>query len=116
MTSYRAEAFGMLAILRFLIQMAEFTEMSYQWTGVIGTDSQSLLDTLCGKDETRLERDRDEHINMRGATAVIDCACPDWDILIEIQDALSKLSGITLQHVKGHQDRDRAYHTLDQMA
>ena len=116
MTSYRAEAYGMLAILRFLIRLAEFTEMSYQWTGIIGTDSQSLLDTLCGKDETRLERDRDEPINMTGTTVVLDCACPDWDILIEIQDSLSKLSGITLQHVKGHQDREREYHTLDQMA
>lgn len=106
----------MLAILRFLIRMAEFTEMSYPWTGVVGTDSQSLLDTLCDKDETRLERDRDEPINMSGAPVVLDCACPDWDILIEIQDALVKLPRIKLQHVKGHQDRERAYHTLDQMA
>ena len=109
MTSYRAEAYGMLAILRFLIRMAEFTEMTFPWTGVIGTDSQSLLDTLFGKDETRLKRDRDEPVNMEGAQVVLNCTCPDWDILIEIQESLS-------QHVKGHQDRERAYHTLDQMA
>ena len=106
MTSYRAEAYGMLATLRFLIRMAEFTEMTFPWTGVVGTDSQSLLDTLCGKDETRLEIDRDEPIYLGGAPVVLDCACADWDILIEIQDSLKQLPMIKLQHVKGHQDRE----------
>ena len=49
-TSYRAEAYGMLSIMRFLIRIADFTEMQFQWKGVLGTDSQSLLDTLHGKD------------------------------------------------------------------
>jgi hypothetical protein len=44
------KAYGMLSIMRFLIRIAEFTEMSFQWQGVLGTDSQSLLDTPSGKD------------------------------------------------------------------
>jgi hypothetical protein len=49
--SYRAEAYGMLSLLRFLIRIAEHAEMSFQWSGVIATDSLSLLDTLFGHDE-----------------------------------------------------------------
>jgi hypothetical protein len=49
-SSYRAEAYGMLSIMRFLIRIAEYTEMSFQWQGVLGTDSQSFLDALSGKD------------------------------------------------------------------
>lgn len=37
--------------MRFLIRIAEFTEMQFQRQGVLGTDSQSLLDTLTGKDK-----------------------------------------------------------------
>ena len=114
-TSYRAEAYGMLSILRFLIRMAEFAEMHWQWTGVIATDSQSVLDTLFGHDEARLDRDRDEPVNLSGSKVVLDCVSPDWDVLIEIQDSLEKLPSISLSYVKGHQDRTRSYQSLDVM-
>jgi hypothetical protein len=114
-TSYRAEAYGMLSILRFLIRMAEFAEMQLPWTGVIATDSQSVLDTLFGHDEARLDRDRDEPINLNGSKVVLNCAAPDWDVLIEIQDSLEKLPNISLSYVKGHQDRTRSYQELDVM-
>jgi hypothetical protein len=44
--SYRAECSGMLAILRFLIRLAEYTDMVGTWVGRVGTDSQSLLDRV----------------------------------------------------------------------
>jgi hypothetical protein len=98
--------------------MAEFEEMRVPWTGVVATDSLSLLDTLFGRDETRRERERerDEPINLSGSKIVMDCLSPDWDILIEIQEALQKLPNIRLEHVKGHQDRDRRFADLPQMA
>ena len=114
-TSYRAEAYGLLALMRFLIRMAEFTEMQQPWIGRIATDSLSLLDTLRGKDDTRMERERDEPINLSGSKVELNCISADWDVLIEIQDALTKLPQICLQHVKGHQDRHRAYQNLDQL-
>ncbi len=40
-TSYRAEACGLLSILRFLIRLAEFTSMPGNWRGIIATDSQA---------------------------------------------------------------------------
>ena len=50
MDSYRAECSGMLSILRFIIRLAEFTAAATTWEGTIGTDSQSMLDTIFGRD------------------------------------------------------------------
>ncbi|KAI2490363.1 hypothetical protein MHU86_24203 [Fragilaria crotonensis] len=41
--SYRAEAYGMLAILCFLRRLAEFTTQMEPWTGILATDSESLF-------------------------------------------------------------------------
>ena len=53
MDSYRAECSGMLSFLRFLIRLAEFTAMFEPWCGVLGTDSQSLIDRLFQKNPCR---------------------------------------------------------------
>jgi hypothetical protein len=42
-----------------------------------------------------------------GGPVVLDCSCPNWDILIDIQASLAQLPLIKLQHVKGDQDRER---------
>jgi exonuclease III len=112
-TSYRAEAYGMLSLMRFLIRIAEFTDMQFQWQGILGTDSQSLLDTLSGKDKDPQAEEGPIPIN--GSAVILDPLCPDWDVLIEIQLSQVQLPGIKLQHVRGHQDRTTAYHRLDQM-
>ena len=81
--------------------------MQFQWTGIIGTDSQSLLDTINGKDvEPQAETDP---IPIHGATVVLDVLCPDWDILIEIQSAKELLPAVKLQYVQGH---PRQFHTV----
>ncbi len=54
--SYRAEACGVLSILRFSISLAEFTQMHEPWTGVVATDGQNLLDTLEGIDNVKRRR------------------------------------------------------------
>ena len=111
-TSYRAEAYGMLSIMRFLIRIAAFTDMHFQWKGIICTDSQSLLDTLNGKD---VDPQADEApLDIHGSEVVLDELCPDWDILIEIQIAKKELPDVRLQYVQGHQDRTRQYNSLDQ--
>ena len=51
MDSYRAECSGMLSILRFLIRLSEYTNMVAEWQGIIGTDSQSMLDTILGQNK-----------------------------------------------------------------
>ena len=102
-SSYRAEGYGLLSILRFLIRIAEFTGRTHApWIGTLVTDSQSVLKTLAGRDEKF--NAVDEPVSIDGTTVVLDVLCPDWDILIEIQMALSQLPGLRLKYVKGHQD------------
>jgi hypothetical protein len=115
--SYRAEGYGLLSILRFLIRMAEFTEKTDPWSGIIGTDSLSVLDTLQGKVQAGVGRDRmHAPIIMRGEAVVLDTLSADWDVLVEIQYAMTQLPGIQLQYVKGHQDRTTAVARLPLLA
>ena len=99
--------------MRFLIRIAEFTGMQFHWQGVLGTDSQSLLDTLSGKDKD--PQAEEGPIPIHGAMVVLDVLCPDWDVLFTIQKSQQQLPGLTLRHVRGHQDRRTAYARLDQM-
>lgn len=39
----------------------------------------------------------------------LDPLIPAWDIISGIQNLLQEMPDITLQHVKGHQDRDTQY-------
>ena len=94
--------------------MAEFTDMQFPWIGVIGTDSQSVLDTLNGRDKDPHQDDIPVPLN--GGQVVLDVMIPDWDVLVEIQRALETLPHIKLVYVKGHQDRHTPYEQLDQMA
>ena len=46
MDSDRAECSGMLSILRFSVRLGKYTNKAEEWSGIIGTDSQSILKTL----------------------------------------------------------------------
>ena len=108
--SYRADACGILSFLRFLIRISHFTQMHDQWHGVLATDSQSVLDTLFGRDSDNPHHD---HSMQRGRAPVeLDPMCPEWDVLIEIQVALRELPRVRLQYLAGHQDKKKAYNTL----
>ena len=111
MNSYRAEAYGLLSILRFLIRIKEYTGMHDPWVGVLATDSQSVLDTLQVGDKDMQEEDTP--IDLDKGQVVLDCLRPEWDILIEIQSALQSLRHVRLQYVRGHQDRKKPYQSLD---
>ena len=106
MDSYRAECTGMLSLLRFLVRVAGYTNQEFPWRGLIGTDSQSMLDRVYdsgGQEGTR-------------KLAVLDVLDPEWDLLVEIQDALQELPGVSLTYVKGHQDDRAPYERLPLVA
>ena len=107
MDSYRAECTGMLSILRFLIRIAMYTNMEDPWRGLIGTDtSQSMLDSLFEPGEPHTRRQ----------LATLDALDAEWDLLVEIQEALRELPGVDLVYVKAHQDDRVAYDCLPLMA
>jgi hypothetical protein len=102
-TSFRAEGVGLLSLLRFLIRIAEYTMMHEPWTGIVATDSQSLLDTLFGSDCS--PDNCQAYLNL----PELQPLQAEWDVLVEIRHALESLPGIKFQYVKGHQDRKVSY-------
>ena len=44
--SFRAEAYGLLSFLRFLLRIKEYRGMHNPWVGILATDGQSVLETL----------------------------------------------------------------------
>jgi hypothetical protein len=74
------------------------------------TDSQSVLQTLGGGNDDIL--DCNEPVRIGGNKIVMDDMCPDWDVLIHIQEFLFLLLEIILKFIKGHQDCDTAYAQL----
>ncbi|KAI2506412.1 hypothetical protein MHU86_8038 [Fragilaria crotonensis] len=111
--SHRAECSGMLAFLRFLIRIAEYTDMFEPWVGRIGTDSQSMLDRLFGKQDESTMDSKEYKVSSLRSLDVLD---PEWDLLNEIQITLRFLPDVTLEYVKGHQDDHTEYLQLSLMA
>jgi hypothetical protein len=104
----------MLAILRFLIRLASYTDMFCTWAGTVGTDSQSLLDTLFGRNTTTATTI--DSANITSGLPQLDPLIPEWDLLTEIRHTLQHLPFVKLEYVKGHQDNDKSYSQLTQMA
>jgi hypothetical protein len=78
--------------------MAEFSNYDAPWTGIIGTDSLSVLETIAGKAVVGATRQRlQEPIQIHGETVRLDPLCADWDVLIEIKHTLQQLPGISIQ-------------------
>lgn len=80
--------------------------MHEDWSGQIATDSKSVLDTLTEGDSDPQEEELP--VDLDHGRVVLDALQPEWDVLVEIQEALRSLPGVTLKYVKGHQDRDIA--------
>lgn len=108
MDLYRAECTGMLSFLRFLVCIAMYANVDDSWWGLVGTDSQSLLNALYA--ETEAGEDG------RKQLAVLDVLDAEWDLLVEIQEALRELPGVDLTYIKGHQDDRVPYDRLPLMA
>ncbi len=107
MDSYRAECTGVLSLLRFLIRVSQFTAMHEVMHGVIGTDSQSLLDKLMSRQDQGLGKSN---------PVQLDELTSEWDLLIEIQQGLQLLPGVSIICVRGHQDNKTTYDRLPLLA
>jgi hypothetical protein len=109
--SYRSEGCGMLALLLFLTRLAEFIQIHEPWTGIIATDSKSLIDTVRHPSAGR---------NTEGPASTykrpLDPLSPEWDIVIGVQSLLNDMSGLKLQHIRGHQDAQFEFHRLPLLA
>ena len=115
--SYRSESYGMLSLLCFLKRLSEYINQWEPWQGTVATDSLSLIDTLHGKTYTSadpygaLPQDK---ANL--TTVVLDPLIAEWDIIFSIQTLFREMPGLSLIHVRGHQDKKTPYHRLPLLA
>ena len=113
--SYRAEAYGLLSILRFLKRLTEFIGQGDQWHGIIATDSQSLLDTIMDGKYKQDNNDEPHPCTVK-PLRYLDVMAPDWDITSSIVTTAQSMTGVALQYIRGHQDRTQTYEQLTLLA
>ena len=135
-TSYRAEAYGLLSVLRFIKRIHDYcntTADTRTWT--VTSDNLSLVDIIndTADDESKPLGLHDWTNWDTGKVDIDDGDLastntfanglpnptlePDWDVLHEIKWTLhQQLQGGKLIHTKGHQDDKQKYATLSLLA
>ena len=61
--AFRSEGHDMLAVLRYLFRLAEFTGQALDWDGIVATNSERLLDTVF--ENTTIEQETGRHKCLR---------------------------------------------------
>jgi hypothetical protein len=101
MSSFRAEAYGVLAVLRFLLRLSEYTRTTIQTKVIHWIDNQSVLKRLR---RARLASPQSPNETLR----------PDWDVVHAVKTTLGQLAQVQYEFewVRSHQDNQQPYHTL----
>ena len=99
-SSFRAESYGFLAILRAIFHLCRFHKLSLPTDLNLYTDSKSLVDTVTKRLEWLVEYP-------------YSTMSSDWDIQQSISQSIRQYDSLPkVQHVKGHQDRHHSVETL----
>jgi len=101
-SSYRAEGYGLLSVLRFIILMRIEYTITVPWEVTILCDNESMVKNC--------KKHQDPTTVYPNSTLG-----SDWDIIVEIWQALKELGPLCkpiFKHVKGHQDRSTPYPAL----
>ena len=99
-SSFRAESYGFLAILRAIFHVCQFYQLALPSDLALYTDSQSLVDTVTKRLEWLVEYP-------------YSTMTSDWDIQQSISHSIRQFDSCpSVQHVKGHQDRSASVETL----
>ncbi len=98
-SSYRAEGYGMLSILRFLYHIFHFCDTDPRCSAIY-SDNMALI-----------QRIREQTVKKRWYPN--DTLSSDWDVIQAIARTLESFTTTpTISHVKGHQDRTTEYSKL----
>ena len=117
-TSYRAEGYGLLSMIRFLLCLSEYcgnTQPLHAFK--MASDNSSLVDNAIAfqADNYSLDIPLAEPLDYQRAAQ--HTLVSDWDVLNEIRLSLPLLLGQpTILWVKGHHDRDKPYAELPLLA
>jgi hypothetical protein len=101
-TSYRAEGYGLLSVMRFLYRVMSFYSIAQLPQSTLHCDNESMV-----KKTRKLPAKYQKVMN-----ASLES---DWDVLAEIwrtMEDMPEMSRPRIQHIKSHQDNDKPYEEL----
>ena len=102
----------MLVLLLFLKRLAEYIHHHDHWSGILVTDSKSIIDTVRGTNTLRIGHDDSKMYRRQ-----LGPLSPEWDVVFGIQALLHEMPGLKIQHIlEGHQDRECDFHCLPLLA
>ena len=96
MSSFRAEGYGMLSALLYVHYIIQAYAPECPLAVQLFCDNEGLVGVV----NRRLRCPHPEFVNTTMSA--------DWDLIQEICSIISKLSEVTIQYVKGHQDQDKS--------
>lgn len=98
--SFRSESYGLLATLRFLIRLIEFTGIQLAITPTVYLDNSSVVQ-------------RTNRANTQKYTVPNSYLLSEWDVIQTIAESSSQLPfPLEIRWVKGHQDRTKPQRSL----
>lgn len=106
-SSYRADVVGFLASVRIIHYiMASYTMMQVPFRGQIARDNKALVQQVQPFFPSSL---RDDPRSSRSSILHLHPMAPEWDVRCEIYHTTRHTwTHTTLEHINGHQDKDKA--------
>jgi hypothetical protein len=100
-SSYRAEGYGILAVVRFFHGLQEHTQSPERMDAVrIVCDNVSMVHNVY---KLLPRQDDPDHNCNAGKHPTLEPLQPEWDVLNEIWHTVKSWIGLRIAHVKGHQ-------------
>jgi hypothetical protein len=100
-SSHRAEGYGFLSVVLFITRITEFCMWQQPLSFQFFSDNNGLLSRV------------KQRVSYGDILYPNETLRPDWDIVEQIASFIqSSIHTITIDHVKGHQDDDKAYEEL----
>jgi len=128
-SSYRAEGYGMLSILRFIHRLFQYTSSKFSELtsadigGILACDNLSLVRNVQYlQNPTRPVMEEEEGFATDPASAIRSnkdnsTNTSDWDVVNEINHTLQEMTfPVFVEWIKGHQDDKKPYHELTLLA
>lgn len=114
-SSYRAEAWGILASVRIIHHLTEYTMRPTPFQGQMACDNKAAVHQV----RTFLPSRHSSGSTpcFTPAALSLDPLAAEWDVLNEIYHTVRDTWGTTtIAHIKGHQDRDKPLNELPLLA
>jgi hypothetical protein len=102
--SFRSEGQGMLSVVCLLSRLKQWTKSSFPITGILATDNSGLIDRNHEQTKVRYPVPNQTFQS-------------DWDVVEAIVTNVARAGiNVIYKHVKGHQDKEKAYDDLPFLA